>query len=122
MTFHFPLKIQYRQGFHVVLAAASYQLTDEHHSARDNITGMSDRGGGFAQAGDMWPHKVSCGKTFSSNGADFCSFSSVQHWTKRYTGEPDTLRNDDVFEGILLAARLLPAPTCLTSDNGGYVN
>jgi hypothetical protein len=83
---------------------------------------MSDRGGGFAQAGDMWPHKVPCGKTFSSNGADFCSFPPAQHWAKRYMGEPDTLRNDDVFESILLAARLLPAPTCLTSDNGAYVN
>jgi hypothetical protein len=35
-------------------------------------------------------------------GADFYPFLPVQHWTKRYTGEPNTL-------------------TCLTSDNAHYM-
>ena len=46
---------------------------------------------------DKRPQTVECEKTRPRNGAGFRPFPPPQHWTKRCTGEPNTLRNDGVY-------------------------
>jgi hypothetical protein len=46
---------------------------------------------------DKRPPIVACEKLRLSNGAGFPPFPPSQHWTKRDTGAPNTLRHDGVY-------------------------